>query len=375
MRIGKITLTITTLLLGSVPAFAQDRKPLPPGEQDKYLVSAKSGIVNLVDGEVSSKPAKAGWAAMFESQDSNWKKLIVGDAVRMNDSLKTDVSSRAEVLLTPGSYLRMGDDTELVFQFDGDYRQKLDLKRGSIIVESSVDSWVLVATPKSDVHLIRSGLYRINALPDRVEIAVYEGVAFAGDTEVKPGRRAVFGNGEPQMAKFDRKKGMDLLDQWSKDRAKTLIGLNRQLSARALRSSGLISSLDNVWIYDRFCGCYTFLPWSRGFASPYGWNYAVCNPYFSQRPYWYGGGGYAGGGGGGGGSRSGGGGHGNYGGGGSGGGGGGGRPGASPPSSPRPPSPPPTYGGEGGGKFGAGPRGGERPSPPSSGGSARPVKP
>ena len=36
----------------------------------------------------------------------------------------------------------------------------------------------------------------------------------------------------------------------------------------------------NAWIYDPFCRCYTFLPFTGGFSSPYGWAYDVVNPYW-----------------------------------------------------------------------------------------------
>jgi hypothetical protein len=300
MRIKTITLTLSTLLISSVSALAQDRNnSLPAGEQQKYLVSARAGIVNLVEGELNSKKGNTGWAALFEG-NSNWNKLITGDEVGLNDSVRSTTGTRAEVLLTPGVYLRLAGDTEFVFMFDGDARQELELKRGSIVIEASVDSWILVSTPKSEVHLVRGGLYRINATPDSVEVVVRDGAAYFGDAEVKEGRRAVETSGQPLVSKFD-KKSIDLFDQWSKDRAKSLIALNSQLSQRTLRNSGLISSINNVWLYDRRCGCYTFLPWSSGYASPYGWDYSVCNPFWSYRPpYYYNpGGGTVGGGGGG----------------------------------------------------------------------------
>src|SRR5262249_35632549 len=195
-------------------------------------------------------------------------------------------------------YLRMAGDSEIVFQFDDSSRQELTVDRGSIIVEASIDTWITVNTPKRTVYLIRPGVYRLSVNADRLDVAVREGKAFVGDSEVKDGRRATFTAKEAVIAKFD-KACEDAFDVWSRDRAKSLVALNRSLDRSQLRRSGLISSINNAWIYDSFCGCYTFLPWTGGFASPYGWGYSVCNPYWYARPWysWFGGGVGVGGGG------------------------------------------------------------------------------
>ncbi|HMG33913.1 MAG TPA: FecR family protein, partial [Blastocatellia bacterium] len=295
-------LTITTLFILAISAVAQDRKPLPPGEQQKYVVSAKPGIVSLIEGELNSRHENTGWARLFETEQPDWKKLNVGDQLEINDRLRSNTAGRAEVLLTPGVYLRLSGNSEVVFQFDGDARQELTLERGSIIVEASLDSWITVNALKSTVYLIRTGVYRIDLNGEQLAVAAREGKAFVGDTEIKQGRKVTFSSESPLVGKLDRNSD-DAFDVWSKDRARSLIALNRSLNRNQLRSSGLITNVINTWIFDRFCGCYTFLPWTGGFASPYGWGYSVCNPYWywngNPSGGWYSGGWPTGGGGGG----------------------------------------------------------------------------
>ena len=347
MRITKIVIGTAAILLAATSGLAQDRKPIPRGEMNKYVVSAKAGVVNLAEGDARVIRARA--FAMPEV-------LISGDELQSGDTVKTGKTGRAEILLNPGCYLRLGEQSEFVFLFDNFTSDKLKLLRGSAVLEASaIDSSILVKTPKTSFEIAREGLYRFNVDADgRAEVAVRKGRVFVGVTTIKEGKRAVVEGGTAAIAKLN-KQDMDALDEWSKDRAKSLIALNSGLSNTSMMRTLGMSFMRNAWIYDPFCRCYTFLPMAGGFASPYGWNYPVCNPYGY---YYYGGrynnGGWTGGGGSGGGHPSSGGGSssgGSSGGGGSNGGGGG-------------------SGGGGGGSIGGGGRHQNPPSPPpaSSGG-------
>jgi hypothetical protein len=196
-----------------------------------------------------------------------------------------------------------------------------------VLEVSAVDGSMTVETPKAKFEVARTGLYRFNVGTNgTAEVAVHKGRVLTGDTTVKQGKRAVVEAGTAVIAKLN-KQDADALDDWSKDRSKALIAANSRLSNAGMSRTLGMSFMRNAWIYDPFCRCYTFLPFGGGFASPYGWNYSVCNPfgYYYSRPH-YNNGGWAGGGGGGGGQPSGGGGSGGgsgTGGGGSSGGGGG----------------------------------------------------
>ncbi len=347
MRITKIVIGTAAILLAATSGLAQDRKPIPRGEMNKYVVSAKAGVVNLAEGDARVIRARA--FAMPEV-------LISGDELQSGDTVKTGKTGRAEILLNPGCYLRLGEQSEFVFLFDNFTSDKLKLLRGSAVLEASaIDSSILVETPKASFEIARDGLYRFNVGENgRAEVAVRKGRVFVGETTIREGKRAVVEGGTAASAKLN-KQDMDALDEWSKDRAKSLIALNSGLSNTSMMRTLGMSFMRNAWIYDPFCRCYTFLPMAGGFASPYGWNYPVCNPYGY---YYYGGrynnGGWTGGGGSGGGHPSSGGGSssgGSSGGGGSNGGGGG-------------------SGGGGGGSIGGGGRHQNPPSPPpaSSGG-------
>ncbi|MGA9774033.1 MAG: FecR family protein [Blastocatellia bacterium] len=346
MKIIKTTLATLIILFAAVSALAQDRKPIPQDEQSMYVVSAKAGVINLIEGDVSYMRDKAAWS-----------KLTSGDELREGDTVKTGANSRAEVLLTPGCYLRLAENTGFVLSDTSVNKFKIEILEGSALIEASViEDPMTVATPKTEFSIIRKGLYRFNVSNDgKAEAAVRKGRINVGQTFVKGDKKAIYDNGTLAIASYG-KKDTDSFDQWSKDRSKTLIAANRNLSNRNIDRRALFGFVSNVWIRDSRCGCYTFLPFGYGFSSPYGGDYAVCNPFwYSYRPRPGYGNGYGNGSGSGGGS--GGGNHGGYP--GKGGGGGGG-------VTPRPSEPPPRFDPGERGRWSDGPR--ERPQPVNNGG-------
>ncbi len=337
MRITRVVGWATVIFLAAMSGSAQDRKPIPRAEMDKYVISAKAGVVNLVEGDAR---------VVHPLPFANSEMLISGDELQSGDTVSTGTSGRAEILLNPGCYLRLGEQSEFVFLFDKFKSDRLKLLRGSAVLEASaVEGSVFVETPNARFEIARDGLYRFNVGPDgRAEVAVHKGRVMVGGTTIKQGKRAVVEGSTAAIAKLD-KHDVDLLDGWSKDRSKTLVAANSRLSNVGMSRTLGMSFIRNTWIYDPFCRCYTFLPFAGGFVSPYGWDYSVFNPYgyyYSRPQYsngrWNGGGGSGngrpsnGGGSGTGGSSGGSGGGGSIGGGGGSGGGGGHQPPSPPPS-------------------------------------------
>lgn len=306
MKYYRIALVGLIVLTSSAAALAQDRKPLAADEQNEYIVSAKAGVVNIVDGAVSVRRFKP--FAMPEM-------LISGDRLETGDTVSIGMGGLAEILLNPGCYLRLGERSEFVFLFDElSNEHSIRLVRGSAIIEASaIDNFIVVEAPQGKFRIVRTGLYRFNLEADgKADIVVRKGLVLAGRTEIKQGKRATVDDGAPVIASFNKNEA-DELDVWSKERARMLIATNKTLSNRGMKDNVDMGFVSNTWIYDPVCRCYTFLPYTGGFASPYGWGYSVCNPYWyrlSGPRFNYGGGtgsGYGGGQGGGGGNSSGGG--------------------------------------------------------------------
>ncbi|MCI0488239.1 MAG: FecR family protein [Blastocatellia bacterium] len=275
MKLCKIALTTMVILMASTWAYGQERNSLPPDEQSQYVVSAKAGQVNFIEGQV-----------LYKRLRNDWDILTAGDNLLTGDSVKTGVGANAEILLNPGSYLRLSEKAEFIFSNASLYSLKLNLLKGSAIVESAVvEEPITVITPNAEYMIVERGLYRFDVMSDeRSEVMVRKGRVLVADAKVKKGKKAVIEDGDHTIAKFNSKL-QDEFDLWSKDRAKTLIAANKRLQRNTLRSVLANNWYYSMWLYDRRYGYCTFLPGYRGYSSPYGWGYSSCNPY-GFRNYW-----------------------------------------------------------------------------------------
>lgn len=308
--------------------------------REEHFISARAGGVNFVSGDVKTRRA----------DETSWQRLTAKDDLQTGDAVRTGADGRAEVLLNPGSYFRVGESTQFELVDASLDNLRLRITRGAGVVEATgyekLGLDIAIATPQTEVHIVRTGIYRFSVLPTGVtEVAVYKGRLLVGSGTaaqvVKSGYVARVGVGAVELAKLD-KNDRDALDLWSRDRGKELAKLNEKLASRQVASlfrgrlGNVYSSYGGVWAFSAGFGCYTFLPFYYGWSSPYGYDY---NSWLYVPRYYggtYGGGTYTGG------TRTGGGGGGYPTGGNNGGGGTGGNPnpgGYTPP--PAPPSPPP----------------------------------
>lgn len=255
----------------------------------QYVISARGGLVNYTTGPVTYRTAA----------DPAWKQVPTHLKLNEGDRLKTQNEGKAEILLTPGSFLRLANDAELAMLNTDLGTVSVELVSGSAIFEIGDlpnKGTVTVQTPITTVRLKKEGLYRIDVVSDAMTLTVRHGEAhfLRADgvlEKVKKNRRALIIGKEYELAKFDPDQ-VDEFDLWSADRAELLVAANQSLVQR-MGSWNWPRLGWNSWIYDPFFGCYTFLPWGYSFWSPYGYGYYL--PWGSGYGGGYYGGGYAGG--------------------------------------------------------------------------------
>lgn len=280
--LNSFLLLSTLSLVFSGMVLAQDDDRMSSVVSEAYVISAKAGGVNFVEGKVTvaRKNARSGY-------------LLKGDKLEVGDRVTTGAESRAEILLNPGSFARLGVNTEFEFANTSLDDLALNIKSGSAMFEVFADDEfkVTVNTPKGRFYLVDSGIYRIDVLANGVgKISVWKGEAQVGDmnaTEVKKGRTATFDGEQVAIEKFDRDE-KDALEEWSKERAKYLAKVNSRLRRDDVRGNmissfganrwGLYDSF-GLWVFDRFSGAYCFVPFGYGWSSPYG--------YWFNRSLWY----------------------------------------------------------------------------------------
>jgi hypothetical protein len=244
-----------------------------------YVVSAKAGGVSYVIGGVRVTRDNTGMTQI----------LAKGDEIGDKDQISVDANGKAEILLNPGSYLRLAENTELRMLDTSLDSLKLKLNSGSALIEaidvgSDDGAVVTMQTPHTVIELEKSGIYRINANADNTEIYVWKGAATVAGEIIKGGRKTVVSkNGAiAATAKFDKDDERDALDIWSKDRAKELAKLNDKLERRELERAFRGTSLSafspfgsrGFWVMNRFTGAYCFVPFGFDYwDSPYGFGY------------------------------------------------------------------------------------------------------
>lgn len=278
------------LLVSAAGVFAQS-ETISAALGDKYIISAKAGGVNYVEGAVVRVGA-----------DGKSSRLLKGDSLQIGERISTGADGRTEVLLNPGSYVRLGPNSSFQFKTTALDDLQLSLISGNAVFEvfAANDFAVNLDTPGATVKLIDTGIYSIEAVDGKSTVSVWKGRAVVNGNEEKPvkgGREAVASGDQVAVAKFDRDE-RNALEAWSKTRAKELAKATSSLRPRDLRGT-LLSSFNRggwnmynsfgLWVYDPFVGGYCFLPFGSGWSSPYGYwfNYDIWSYRLPWRTIYY----------------------------------------------------------------------------------------
>jgi hypothetical protein len=249
----------------------------------QVAISARAGMVHFTEGkvfvadkEVVSKPSE--FAEVKEGQE-----------------LRTE-EGRAEVLLTPGVFLRVAENSAFRMMSSRLSDVRVEVLRGSVIVEAAEiakDNVITLLFRDAEISVRKHGVYRIDA--DQNLVRVYDGeavVARGGQSvTLKDGRQTVV-TGVLAADKFNTKVG-DAFLRWAARRAEYVAVANMS-AARYIGNSERRSRYQG-WYYNPYYGCFTYLPGSGIYSSWFG------PRYYSVRTIWiatqpsYGGGGGGGG--------------------------------------------------------------------------------
>jgi hypothetical protein len=208
----------------------------PHGEFEGFMLGIRA---NAVKGDV-----------VHLRQDGKFS-LEAGLKLEEGDSIRSGSDGYAELLLQPGNYLRIGNDTEFQIFCDQHDRMRLKLKRGTISVEilardstsrffyfaDDINDLIRVITPNTVVFISHPGIFRINAVSNvQTDVVVREGEVVIAGRVVKKRHRAVVANGNVLTAEIDPKIE-DKFDAWSRERAQQLIQANKLLKKESLWSN------------------------------------------------------------------------------------------------------------------------------------------
>ncbi len=278
-RIGLVALA---LALSATGAFAQQ------------MISARAGMIHYVEGKVFLGNEQ------LDGKFGNFPQIKENQVVRTEEG-------RVEVLLTPGVFLRAGENSSFRMITNRLIDTRLEFLTGSAIVESDdmlKDNSVTIVAKDATVHLRKSGVYRFDAEPG--QLRVFKGAvdveANNKTFELKEGRELGL-SGDMAATKFDTKDS-DALSRWSYRRAEYVAMANIS-AAKSLRDGGgyggyvdgiynaglgyypCVNPRASLWAFNPFFGMYTYIPCSGRYASPYGflfWSPATVYRVYAPRP-------------------------------------------------------------------------------------------
>ena len=277
----------------------------------QYVISSHAGVIQYVEGRafLGDKPVEPKFGQFPD--------------IKENQEFRTE-DGRAEVLLTPGTFLRIGENSAIRMLSTQLTDTRVEVLSGSAVVESTEmpkDNAVQLVYKKDTISLQKQGLYRLDAEPAR--FAVYDGEAVvtdpSGQLTLHSGKRTNLG-GVLMAENFDRKPdNQDALYRWS-DRRASYVAQANVASASAVSGNGY-GGYDNGygytglgygyaglgsglgfynpnflggWAYNPAFGMYTYLPYSGFGYSPFGYSYyspvtVAYAPVYGGSGYTYGG--------------------------------------------------------------------------------------
>jgi hypothetical protein len=242
-----------------------------------YTISARPGAVNYIEGNA------------FLNGSPLSEKGLKSAFLNANDTLSTDIG-KAEVLLTPGVFLRIGDNSRIRMISPSLTHTQLEVSRGEAMIEAAgllKDNNIEVINHGGSITIEKNGLYRFTG-DDPPTAAVLDGKAqvYFGDQKIELGRGHETVIGPVLKAQsFDRKKE-DELYAWSNVRSEYGAAASYQSAKNvASHNSGTGWDSGNGWGYG-YAGWYgpgwywnngfntwAWLPGSGAFYSPFGWGF------------------------------------------------------------------------------------------------------
>ncbi len=237
-----------------------------------YTISAKPGVLNYIEGTAflnGSKLSEEAVRATF---------LAAGDSVSTSNG-------KVEILLTPGVFLRVGDNSEIRMISPSLTNTQVAIVQGEAIIEAAgllKDNSIQVTDHGATVTIEKNGLYRFNA-DNPPSVAVLEGKAlvYFGEKKVEMGKDREVVIGDVLSAeKFDPKQE-DELYAWSNVRSEYEAAATYQ-SAKAVSTNGFgggwgifgYSGLYGPgWFWNNAFDCWAWMPPYGAFYSPFGWGF------------------------------------------------------------------------------------------------------
>ncbi len=245
--------------------------------------TARPGTVNYTEGQVTLDGAHLGAKAMGQTE------VAPGHVLRTADG-------KAEMLLVPGAYLRLGPNSAVRMVSPSLTDTRVELLRGEALVEVDQiqrENHLDVIDHGAVTHLLKNGIYDFRA--DQPMVAVYDGKAFVKQDD----HTAYLGKGKElalnqssklKVQKFDR-KNTDNLYAWSQLRSGYMAEANMS-SAQMIFADGYPGWWYGTgWYWNPWFDSWAFVPGDGFFYNPFGFGFYSPAFWYYNAPLYYGPGG------------------------------------------------------------------------------------
>ena len=256
-----------------------------------YLLSLATLLAPALVLGQSANPAVPGTLNYVEGQVSINGQIVnemsAGSTQLHEGQVGATGNGRAEMLLTPGVFLRLGDNSAASMLSPDLTRTEVELLKGRADVE--VDQLfkqndLLVKIQGDETRLLKTGLYAFNFESGTVRVFDGEALVLPVNSQQKPvvvkkGHELAVNGKREKPTDFDEKTSEDALYNWSSLRSQYLGEANVQLASAYEGTPAFAPG----WFWDAGLYGYTWLPGYGAFFNPFG--YCFYSPY-----YLYGGG-------------------------------------------------------------------------------------
>ncbi|HUO16856.1 MAG TPA: hypothetical protein VMX38_17870 [Verrucomicrobiae bacterium] len=238
--------------------------------------SAVPGTLNYVEGQASIGNAE------LNSKSVGSAQLQAGQTIATQ-------KGKAEILLTPGVFLRVGNDSVVQMISPSLTDTELALYKGHAMIEAAEmhhENDILIKENGATIHLEKTGLYDFNARQD--EFRVFDGKASVQDDDknitVKKNHELQLQGGPLKTEKFDKNDyEQGDLYRWSSLRSAYLAEANVDAASMYAENywgpwGGWGDWWGAGWYWDPYFSAFTFMPGDGIFYSPFGWGF--------YSPYW-----------------------------------------------------------------------------------------
>ncbi len=264
---------------GDYPYSAQPPNPDPNQPERQNSRPARPGSINYVEGQAS-----------IDNQ-----RLVpeaVGSIVLDRDQVLSTEAGKVELLLTPGVFLRVGDNSSVRMLSPDLANVEVRVDRGRAMLEVtdiSKNNSIRIDLEGTKTQPLKRGLYDFDA--NQGQVRVFSGKAEVSVSNQKVGLGehhfvAVTDGGKLKPHEFNSTEYSDEFYRWSGLRSGYLAEADAD-TAR-LYVNGGVGWAGSGWYWSPWYGAYTFIPGSGIFYSPFGWGFYSPLAVWGS-PFFYGG--------------------------------------------------------------------------------------